>query len=182
MLLKRLLIIVPLVFIFALLQSFFWVPTYDKQAAGNPNRLRTYVEASIADAKILNPTLNADTASSGIVAMVFDGLLDYDDKLALRGRLATDWQITEEAYLLVNREKRLANGALASGAELMRQITRALETGKFPELKENIRELRLLPSENRLVKFALPGKGPGGKPQFTDVEIAVQLPERVAFF
>jgi ABC-type transport system substrate-binding protein len=182
MLLKRLLIIVPLVFILALLQSFFWAPTYDKQAAGNPNRLRTYVEASIADAKILNPTLNADTASSGIVAMVFDGLLDYDDKLALRGRLATDWQISEEAYLLVNREKRLANGASASGAELLREITRALETGKFPELKQNIREMRLLPSENRRVKFALPAAGPGGKPQFTDVEIAVQLPERIAFF
>jgi ABC-type transport system substrate-binding protein len=182
MLLKRLLIIVPLVFILALLQSFFWAPTYDKQAAGNPNRLRTYVEASIADAKILNPTLNADTASSGIVAMVFDGLLDYDDKLALRGRLATDWQISEEAYLLVNREKRLANGASASGAELLRDITRALEAGKVPELKQNIREMRLLPPENRRLKFALPAAGPGGKPQFTDVEIAVQLPERIAFF
>lgn len=182
MLLKRLLIIVPLVFILALLQSFIWVPTYEKQAAGNPNRLRTYVEGSTADAKILNPTLNADTASSGIVAMVFDGLLDYDDKLALRGRLATDWEITEEAYLLVNREKRLANGALANGAELLRQISGALEAGKFSELKTNIREMRLLPPEKRVIKFALSAKGPGGKPQFTDVEIPVQLPERVAFF
>jgi ABC-type transport system substrate-binding protein len=182
MLLKRLLIVVPLVFILVLLQSFIWVPTYDKQAAGNPDRLRTYVEASIGDAKILNPTLNADTASSGIVALVFDGLLDFDDKLALRGRLATDWQITEEAYLLVNPAKRLANGALASGAELLRQLQRALDGDKFPELKKNIREMRLLPSEKRAVKLALPEQQPGGKPKITSVEIVVELPERVAFF
>ena len=50
------------------------------------------------DAKILNPILNADTASSGIVALVFDGLLDLDENLNLRGRLATDWQVSEEAY------------------------------------------------------------------------------------
>ncbi|HEY7559202.1 MAG TPA: peptide-binding protein [Candidatus Binatia bacterium] len=182
MLLKRLLIIIPSLSILALLQSFVWVPTYDKQSAGNPNRLRTYVEASIGDAKILNPTLNADTASSGIVALVFDGLLDYDDKLALRGRLATDWQVTEEAYLLVNPGKRLANGALASGAELMSQIQRALDAGKFPELKKNIREMRLLPAENRPVELALPENQPGGKGKFINAQIAVQLPERVAFF
>jgi ABC-type transport system substrate-binding protein len=182
MLLKRLLIIIPSLSILALLQSFVWVPTYDKQSAGNPNRLRTYVEASIGDAKILNPTLNADTASSGIVALVFDGLLDYDDKLALRGRLATDWQITEEAYLLVNPGRRLANGALVSGAELMGQIQRALDAGKFPELKKNIREMRLLPAENRPVELALPENQPGGKGKFISAEIAVQLPERVAFF
>jgi ABC-type transport system substrate-binding protein len=179
--LKRLLIIVPLFFTIALVQSFLWVPTYNKQAAGNPNRLRTYVEASIADAKILNPTLNADTASSGIVALVFDGLLDYDDKLALRGRLATDWQITEEAFLLINPGKRLANGALASGAELMGQIQSAVGSGKFPELKKNIRQMRLLPAEDRVTRLGLPEK-PGGKAKITEVEITVRLPERVAFF
>jgi len=181
MLLKRLLIIVPALFVLALLQSFVWVPTYDKQAAGNPNRLRTYVEASIGDAKILNPTLNADTASSGIVALVFDGLLDYDDNLALRGRLATDWEITEEAYLLVNSEKRLANGARASGAEVLSQIQRALDEGKLPAVKKNLRQTRLLPAENRVVKLALPEQQPGGALKVTDVEVAVRLPERVAF-
>ena len=182
MMLKRLLIIAPSLFILALLQSFVWVPTYDKQAAGNPSRLRTYIEASIGDAKILNPTLNADTASSGIVALVFDGLLDYDDKLALRGRLATDWQITEEVFLLANPEKRLANGARASGAELMDQIQRALDGGTFPELKKNIREARLLPAENRVTSFPLAERQPGGKPTIRDVEVAVRVPERVAFF
>jgi ABC-type transport system substrate-binding protein len=182
MLLKRLLIIVPSLFILALLQSFLWVPTYDRQAAGNPSRLRTYIEASIGDAKILNPTLNADTASSGIVALVFDGLLDYDDKLALRGRLATDWQITEEVFLLANPEKRLANGAQASGAELMGQIERALDAGRFPEVKKNIRELRLLPAENRVTRLPLAESQAGGKPAVREVETVIRVPERVAFF
>ncbi len=182
MLLKRLLIIVPSLFILGLLQSFVWVPTYDKQAAGNPDRLRTYVEASIGDAKILNPILNADTASSGIVALVFDGLLDLDDKLALRGRLAADWRITEEAFLLVNPAKRLANGTRATGAELMSRIEHGLNGGKFPELKKNIREMRLLSAQNRVVKIALAEQQPDGRPKFTDVEITVRQPERVAFF
>ncbi len=182
MLLKRLLIIVPSLFILGLLQSFVWVPTYDKQAAGNPDRLRTYVEASIGDAKILNPILNADTASSGIVALVFDGLLDLDDKLALRGRLAADWRITEEAFLLVNPAKRLADGTRATGAELMSRIEHGLNGGKFPELKKNIREMRLLSAQNRVVKIALAEQQPDGRPKFTDVEITVRQPERVAFF
>jgi peptide/nickel transport system substrate-binding protein len=181
MLLKRLLIIVPSLFVLVLLQSFVWVPTYENQASGNPSRLRTYVEASIGDAKILNPTLNADTASSGIVGLVFDGLLDYDDKLALRGRLATDWKITEEAYLLVNPETRLANGASASARELMSQIQRALDGDKLPALKKNLRETRLLPAGNRVVKLALSETQPGGEPKITDVEITVRLPGRIAF-
>ena len=32
---KRVLILLPVVLIGVLIQSFFWVPTYDKQAAGN---------------------------------------------------------------------------------------------------------------------------------------------------
>jgi MarR-like DNA-binding transcriptional regulator SgrR of sgrS sRNA len=153
MLLKRLLIILPLLFIVGLLQSFVWVPTYEKQSAGNPNRLRTYVEASIGDAKILNPILNADTASSSIVALITDGLLDYDDKLALRGRLAVDWQITEEAYLLVNPGKRLADGSAANGAELLRHLRRALDSAKFSAIKSNIKNMQLLPPQERSVKI-----------------------------
>src|SRR5262245_55660201 len=100
MMLKRLLIIIPLLLIILLLQSYFWVPTYEKQTTGNPHRAQTYIEGSIADAKLLNPILNADGASSAIVSYVFEGLLDLDENLNLRGRLATDWQITENAYLL----------------------------------------------------------------------------------
>src|SRR5439155_24777816 len=118
MTLKRLLIFIPLLLIAGLLQSYFWVPTYENQTTGNPQRLRKYIEGSTADAQILNPILNADTASSNITGYVFEGLLDLDENLNLRGRLATDWHITENAYLLVNPQKRLPDGTPATGPEL----------------------------------------------------------------
>ena len=71
---KRLLLFLPLALTALLLQSYLWVPTYDKQATGNPDRLVTYLEGSIGDAKILNPILNADSASAGIVSQVFEGV------------------------------------------------------------------------------------------------------------
>jgi len=181
MLLKRLLIIIPLLFIMGLLQSFIWVPTYDKQAAGNPERLRTYVEASIGDAKILNPILNADSASSGIVALVFDGLLDLDENLNLRGRLATDWQVNEEAYLLANPGRRLPNGSRADGQELLRQIRRALDSDQLPELKKNLREMHLLPPDTHTAKIAILESAGEKPPKTTEVEITLRRPERIAF-
>src|SRR5262245_31038224 len=129
MTLKRLLIIIPVLLIAVLLQSYFWVPTYEKQTTGNPQRSRKYIDASIGDAKILNPILNADTASSGITGYVFEGLLDLDENLNLRGRLATDWQITENAYLLVNPHKHFPDGTPVTGPELVQRITQALHNG-----------------------------------------------------
>ena len=40
---RRFLILVPLVLSLLLLQSYFWVPTYDEQARGNPGRLEEYI-------------------------------------------------------------------------------------------------------------------------------------------
>ncbi len=96
---KWFLILAPTLLSLVLLQSYFWVPTYETQTKGNPERAFKFIEASIGDAKILNPILNADGASSRIAGLVFEGLLDYDENLKLRGRLATDWKITEFAYL-----------------------------------------------------------------------------------
>ena len=98
---KRILIYLPLGLVLFLAQSFFWVPTYDKQAVGNPNRLVKYIHGSAADAEILNPILSADTTSSSITGLVFDGLIDLDDKLDYRPRLASSWVQYEEAYLVV---------------------------------------------------------------------------------
>ncbi len=96
---KRLLLILPLFLIVVLLQSYFWVPTYDDQVKGNPKRLTQFINAGIGDAHLLNPILSADSASSTINSQVFEGLLDLDENLNLRGRLATFWEIYEEAYL-----------------------------------------------------------------------------------
>ena len=141
MFVKRLLLFIPLVLVLLLVQSYFWVPTYENQAAGNPNRLVTYIEGSSGDAKILNPILNADSASSGIVNQVFEGLLDLDENLDLRGRLATDWQITERAYLAVNPHQRFPDGTEVTGAQLFQKIHEAWETGAEEGLKDYVQSL-----------------------------------------
>ncbi len=96
------LILAPLLLILLLFQSYFWVPTYEDQTRGNPDRLKVYIAASIGDAAILNPILSSDSASSAIENLVFDRLLDRDQDLHFRGRLATSWDIYEEAYLYCN--------------------------------------------------------------------------------
>ncbi|MBW2005134.1 MAG: hypothetical protein JRI72_11105, partial [Deltaproteobacteria bacterium] len=103
MTIKRILILAPLLVIVFLLQSYLWVPTYEQQTRGNPERLNEYIAASIGDASLLNPILTADTASSQIEGMVFEGLIDRDEELRFRGRLATSWEVYEEAYFFVNK-------------------------------------------------------------------------------
>jgi len=181
MIVKRFLLFIPLVLVLLLLQSYFWVPTYENQAAGNPNRLVTYIEGSSGDAKILNPILNADSASSSIVSHVFEGLLDLDENLDLRGRLATDWQISERAYLLVNPYHRFPDGTEVTGARLFRKIHEAWETGTQEGLTAYVQSLELLPATQReeTISFLLPNAE--GKPQLKDVLVTVKVPERVAF-
>ena len=104
MTIKRILIFAPTLLIIFLLQSYFWVPTYEQQTKGNPQRLNEYITASIGDASLLNPILSADSASSQIEAMVFEGLIDRDEELHFRGRLATSWEfcilrLPEAAFL-----------------------------------------------------------------------------------
>ena len=70
MIVKKILIYFPVALILFLAQSFFWVPTYDKQAVGNPARLVKYVQGSSGDAHILNPVLSADSSSSSINELV----------------------------------------------------------------------------------------------------------------
>ena len=96
---KRILILAPALLLILLLQSYFWVPTYEEQTKGNPKRLTEYITASSADAVILNPILSADSASAQIESLVFEGLIDRDENLNFRGRLAKSWKIYEEAYL-----------------------------------------------------------------------------------
>jgi ABC-type transport system substrate-binding protein len=181
MIVKRLLLFIPLVLVLFFLQSYFWVPNYENQAAGNPNRLVTYIEASIADAKILNPILNADGASSDIVSHVFEGLLDLDENLALRGRLATDWQITERAYLVVNPYHRFPDGTEVTGSTLFHHIQQAWKAGPDEDLKRYVQSLELLPSTQREETISLLLPDADGKPQLKDVVVTVKVPARVAF-
>ena len=124
---RRVLLILPVLVIALLAQAYFWVPTYESQLATVPQRANTLIEASIGDAKILNPILFSDTVSGRISDQVFDGLLDLDEDLGFRGRLATDWSLEETAYLLVLPGAALADGSVVgasvNAAELAARIT-----------------------------------------------------------
>jgi len=71
---KRILILAPILLFVFIIQSYFWVPTYEEQTRGNPKRLIEYITASSADAVILNPILSADSASAQIESLVFEGI------------------------------------------------------------------------------------------------------------
>jgi peptide/nickel transport system substrate-binding protein len=173
MLLKRILVIAPILLALALLQSYFWVPTYDAQSRGNPGRLVTFIEGSIGDAKILNPILNADASSARITGLVFDGLLDLDKNLNLRGRLATDWSITESAYLTVIEGARFPDGAKVTPARLQARITAAVAAGA--RLKQLVAGVALLPRQERSITLTLPGK------PARSAMLRVHLPARLEF-
>ena len=123
----------PLVLALVLAQSYFWVPTYDEQARGNPGRLEEFINASIGDASILNPILSADAASSEINNHVFEGLIDRDENLRFRGRVAESWAVTEEAYLLRQRRARSRRARRRPGPEGVAALLRtALATVPTP--------------------------------------------------
>ncbi len=179
--LKRALILTPLVLIAFLLQSYFWVPSYEKQSVGNPARLQTYIEGSIADAKILNPILNADGASSHIVDFVFDGLLDMDENLNLRGRLATDWTITEKAYLLARPQFALPDSSLATGTRLIELVSLARADGRLSALDSMLLSTRLLPAGEKTETITLLEPDEQGRPKPTAIEVTIRIPQRIEF-
>jgi len=71
-----------------LLQSYFWMTTYEEQSRGNPNQLNEYITAYIGDAHILNPVLSADSTSSKIESIVFEDVLARNKDLNFLGSLA----------------------------------------------------------------------------------------------
>jgi ABC-type transport system substrate-binding protein len=150
---RRILILVPAFVTLFLLQSYFWVPSYEQQARGNPGRLEEYITASIGDASLLNPILSADSASSAVEAMVFEGLIDRDEDLSFRGRLATSWQIYEEAYFYTNREAEIPGVGKAGAEEVLELLAKAI-AGKIPMDKrarssvDNIRKISIIPPED----------------------------------
>ncbi|MFW6146816.1 MAG: ABC transporter substrate-binding protein [Thermodesulfobacteriota bacterium] len=121
---RRILIYAPIAVLIFLLQSYFWVPTYEEQARGDPERLHEYITASIGDAHLLNPVLSSDSASSQIENMVFEGLIDRDEDLSFRGRLALSWNIFEEAYFYLN-DKAEIPGLGGAGAQEIADLIEA---------------------------------------------------------
>ncbi|MBC8434010.1 MAG: peptide ABC transporter substrate-binding protein [Desulfobacterales bacterium] len=179
---KRVLILAPILLILVLLQSYFWVPTYEQQTRGNPERLNQYIAGSIGDASILNPILSADSASSAINDMVFEGLIDRDEQLRFRGRLATSWEVYEEAYFYVNESARIPGLPIAGPKELVAFL-------KDAKKNESIAQTALKESLDHLssIAFIPPHKfvvtrqenDPTAKDKKINVNISVNAPARI---
>lgn len=148
---RKILILLPVVILIILLQSYFWVPTYEAQTKGNPNRLSDYITGSIGDASMLNPILSSDSASSEIERLVFEGLIDRDEALRYRGRLAKDWRIYEEAYFYVN-ETALIPGTGKLGAEALGDFLKKT----LPENLPHVTEVALLPPARFSIERKMP--------------------------
>jgi len=179
---KRILIFAPLLLTLILVQSYFWVPTYEQQAKGNPDRLNQYINASIGDAAILIPILSADSASSEIEEKVFEGLIDRDEDLNFRGRLATEWNIYEEAYFYINASADIPDrGGLNPHAvvELL-ENSKQKENLSPPALKQtlgNIRSMSLIPPRTYTVTRS--NKTSEGGNKKSEIKITVAAPARV---
>jgi ABC-type transport system substrate-binding protein len=171
--LKRLLIVAPIVLVLVLAQSYFWAPTYESQTKGNPDRVVKFIEASIGDAKILNPTLHADTSSGRIADLVFEGLLDLDENLNLRGRLATNWTITEVAYLAVNDHARFPDGAPVTPAALQTRVETAI--ARDAGLRDLVVRVEQVAAQQRTETLTVPGKPP------RSATVKVDVPARLRF-
>ena len=171
-----------------LAQSFFWVPTYDKQAEGNPERLKKYIRGSSADAEILNPIISADTTSSSINDLVFDGLIALDDKLEYRPRLATSWAQTEEAFLVVDSRYHLKQikKPLPGSADWANYIKTSLKDNQ--QWISNIKAVEVVPGRVVQGSVQVPVVASDGSPEMLNgrprMEPAfyiLQYPDRIKF-
>jgi ABC-type transport system substrate-binding protein len=170
------------VIILILLQSYFWVPTYEEQTRGNPERLKKYITGSIGDASILNPILSADSASSAIETMVFEGLIDRDEELRFRGRLATRWNIHEEAIFQINESVNIPDLNRSDPQSLVDWIKDAKENKNIssPELRatlDRITAISVLPPRNFTVTKMM--KEPRDSKNKTQIKINVAAPARI---
>lgn len=179
---KRILILAPAVLIIVLLQSYFWVPTYDQQTRGNPDRLNIYITASIGDASLLNPILSSDTASSTIEGMVFEGLIDRDEELRFRGRLAHSWEIYQTAFFYVNETADIPGFGKADPETTLNLLEAARKDRSrlLTELAESldyITDIRVLPP----VQFSVTKTEKGADPNAPAdvISIGVNAPARI---
>ena len=179
MLAKKILIFLPVLVLAVLVQSYFWVPNYDNQTKGNPRRLTQYITASIGDASILNPILNADTASSEICEKIFEGLIDRDENLKLRARLATDWEIYEEVYFYFNDDFAWAGNGLATPEAVKEAIDTAGSSDQKVAFLNNIDRIEIIPPalEEQIISELIPDNG--GKGKEVKVKISIQHPPRI---
>jgi ABC-type transport system substrate-binding protein len=178
MIVKKILIYFPIALILFLAQSFFWVPTYDKQALSNPARLVKYVQGSSGDAHILNPILSADSSSSSINELVFDGLIDLAHNLKYRPRLAKSWTQFEEAILTLNTSAFLPGGKITDrGVDWVNTLLTALQHNT--EWTKNLRFIEVIPGEFVRKVIKVPQVDAKAEPQ--KITYTLHQPPRLKF-
>jgi peptide/nickel transport system substrate-binding protein len=179
---KRVLIFAPLIMSLFLLQSYFWVPTYQQQARGNPERYNEYITGSIGDAAIINPILSADSASSEIESKVFEGLIDRDQNLQFRGRLAKSWQISEDAYFYVNGSAALPGGIRPDASNIVTLLEEARQNDKLSDEKlqkslANIKKISLIGPQGLSITRQI--RDPNDNRKKIEVKIDAAAPARI---
>jgi ABC-type transport system substrate-binding protein len=113
--------------------------------------------------------------------MVFEGLIDRDEELQFRGRLATSWDIYEEAFFYVNEAASIP-GMGRAGVEDVVHVLQTAKRGDLPidpQVKasfDNIMEMAVIATRDFLVtKREMGAKGQ----KETEVKIKVRAPARV---
>ena len=182
MITRRILIFTPACIIALLLQSYFWVPTYEQQTRGNPERFSEYFTASIGDATLLNPIVSADASSSEIENKVFDGLIEYDENLQFRGRLATSWKVYETAYFYINESADKPGLGRAAPQKVVgliysNQKKEKLESVELAGTLANISEISVVPPRKWRERRQL--KNSTGSMQPEEISIDVSAPARI---
>lgn len=176
---RRVLVLVPVLLLAVLLQSAFWVPTYERQDAGNPRRLTTFVQAEIGDAKILNPILSSDGGSSQVEQFVFEGLLYVDEELNIIPRLAERWETRANAILALLPGRRLPDGTPATAPEVARRVRAAARSGGLGDLAAALESVAVLPAERRETRVSVFEAGDGEAPVEREIAVTIDVPERV---
>ena len=177
---KWLLIALPLIVFGVLVQSVFWVPRYDSQARGNPQRLLTFLRAGIGDVNVLNPIISSNAWATEVMENnLFEGLIDSDENLKLVGRLADHWEITEEAYVAALPERTLPDGGSGTAVHLASLIEAAWKGARLGGAEASIQGLELVAPETRTLSESVMVDDAKGKRTPVDVEMSIQVPARV---
>ena len=114
--------------------------------------------------------------------MVFEGLIDRDEALHFRGRLATSWEVYEEAFFYVHDSASIPGAGKADAIQIKELIKNAKrenvsqDSGLKASL-DNIKEISVIPP--REFSETRSKKAPKGDQEKTEVKIRVDAPARI---
>lgn len=74
--------------------------------AGADHRGDSFVTGSIGEPSNLIPVLSADSASSDVAGLVYNGMVRYDKNLKLEGDLAESWQVSPDGLAITFQLRR----------------------------------------------------------------------------